>query len=166
MKSWIVIAVTLLVCKEPSNADMPQLTVPNDPWERQVWISENYSKLKELQFSMLKLPADYPRESSRSVSKELAEAVGHGSSFKVVLAVLGMPHWHGNESGGSGPPTMPKSWWVYNLPDNNQVSFTLNLDDSLRDVVVANRVILSPESRGYRTIEKAKIPAHPTPDPP
>ncbi|MEI6604773.1 MAG: hypothetical protein WCP35_05650 [Verrucomicrobiota bacterium] len=100
------------------------------------WIFENFDALERLQDSLLKIPDDFPKDARKDVLKTAASKIKHGMSFKIVLALLGLPHEVIDIRAGSGPVDLPATYWRYRLKDTGeifQLRFQLNknLDDEI-----------------------------------
>jgi len=138
MKRFLLATVSgLLILSAWSRGDETAIP-PDEGAKRDDWIFEHYTDLCTRQFELLRLSKDYPKEAVRPVSPDLAAKIKIGTSFKIVLAVLGLPTEQHNETGGSGPIKLPESWWIYTLTDGSQMRITFQFNKTLSDVVVTH----------------------------
>ena len=65
--------------------------VPAGP-EREEWIAEHMRELEKLRQTFLRIPEGAPKTATRPTTVEMVDSVKTDESYKVVLAVLGIPH--------------------------------------------------------------------------
>lgn len=149
MKRLLFVVFGILTLCDWSRGD-EEVIPPNEGSKRDEWIIKHYDELLKRQSDLLRLPKEYPKEAIRRISPDLAAKIQVGTSFKIVLAVFGLPSEQETESGGSGPVRLPQSWWTYTLEDGSKLRLTFQFDKSLNDLVVTASTTPKGEKAGHK----------------
>ena len=137
MKYTFSVLIVCVSLTTRASAEWTEYAVPKNEPQRSEWISENINDIVRSQNRILEISNDVPDEAKKILLLKSADGVKLKVSFKIVLAILGVPHKVIEPKGGSGPVAIPMTSWIYNTSNSDlKIVVNLQINDEINDALV------------------------------